>query len=706
MAAPHDPAPLFLPTPFRLDQQRQINPVPQELTGLFAPEGGLQYKHAVWSYLEPFLSKDKPDMTGLLQDLKDIWNENGLLPVDDLTEQLLERRHTSLPKAARNILHKQIEDRYRDPEQLTQYDRRQHMPLSVGLGHLYAVLTGRPVSLIMVDDSNLGGLTEHMEKLIAARDGRAPQKAEEGSEAYELADRVVRTMAGVARHALDEGLRDSRRMTSASCWRTGGDERLFLVTGLPPDRLAAIVKTRMEPAVETFMAAAGQQHHEHLKHRDEPVFSGTSSGFAVLRLDRNTKPADLKSAEDLLGRNKTSAGVLRHGRRYLVPFNGLAGLDEADQMARTAAASHKRFNALSKKNGTLYPHQTHHLDREQAETDPATGSVTWYSDRHLAPYDLSQAEATRLLGNLEKVLTGPRYGKYQQERSRTERVERSSARQEILFASPAELETLRFNHNAQKSSLSLSDTQTGLCHRLLGSFSPTDPATGGWMRETMPELFGRFAHDTQRLRTYITENQGLVRARPEQVQSFAVAASMQNLAGVNKLLGNKNADLILRHFANEIVLGGFASKGIASSSVELGHEGGGYIAALPRPLYLRKGVVTPVTGKQMTAATATMEQRMEKWRKQKIVDFLKKHGGDIPDGLDPNLAFGDIPDPKRASRPGISIATAVLKLETQDERGQKITGGQMRNKLRDLRNAAVENLRRSTSTQRRAAPAP
>lgn len=701
-----DRTPIFLPTPFRLARQRTASQAPAELTELFAPEADLQHKQTVWSYLEAFLPQNRQGLPKLLQDLESIWDHHGILPVDELTSQLLRRRNPELPEPALNVLHRQIESRYRDPEPLTLYDRRQHMPLSVGLGHLCAVLTGRPVSAIIVDDSNLGGLTEHMEKLLAARDGREPQKAEEGSQAYELADRVVRTMAGVARDALQDGLHTTRRMTSQNGWRTGGDERMFMVAGVEPGVLERVIETRVVPAVEEFMAAAGLHQHEHLKNRDQSLFAGTSSSFAVIPLNRYTKPTALKEAESQLSQSKTEKGQQRRGRHHPLPFSEHLSPEQADLLVRNAISQRQHFNEIAEQNGTRYPKQVHHLDRERAETDPLTGEIRWYSERHLAPYDISQTDAARLLNNLEKLLTGSRYGKYQQEPVRPEHIERNPERQEILFASPAELEALRLDYNIARSSTSLTPAQNTLVHHLLGSFSPRDPATGGWMGEVMPELFGRFAHDTEQLRNYMGAHPDAIPCPPDQVKAHAVAASMQNLAGVNKLLGSRNADLVLRHFADEIVLGSFTAAGIAPASIELGHEGSGHTVSLLRPLYEQNGALQAMTTQKVSKARSEMEKRMKKWRKQNVGDFLRKAGGDVPEGLDPGLTFGNIPDPKRASQPGLSLVTAATSLDLPAENRPKLAGSYLRNKLRDLRNDAIEQLRSGSPTQRKAAPTP
>lgn len=726
-------APEFLPTAFRRSRQQVAAPSDalDALDALFKDGAGLMYSQAVAAYLQPFCAKPQ-DMPAVLADVKDIWLQEGFLPVDDLTSHLIKRRHPDLPEAATDLLHQQIKARYREVEPLTRYERKEHAPLTIGLGHLYGVLTRRPATLILADDSNLGGLTQHIDKLMAARDSRAPGQTEEGSPAFELADRVLRAMAGVARDALQEGILQSRRMASHVAYRSGGDEKQYLVTGLSEAALQPIINNRMTPTVEQLCAELGLYKHEHLKHRDDRTHAGTSTAFSFFPLNARTIPGvALTTADETLATRKLEAGIKRCGRAPAGHFNALspapevlsrlrddliaehaqplAGSDSsllqlemANHLMRTAAAQRRKFDMLAKARGTDHEREAQALDYDLATYDAATGKYGSTNQRHLAPYNMEPETAGRLLRNIERVLENPPYAKYQRPLPKAAEIERGSERPNLLFATPIELEALRFDYRAQKAGLTLTPEQSAVCHSILGSFSPIDPPTSALMKDVMPGLFGRFARDSERLRNYMSTDPTLctrLNAKPGDVQSWAVAATMGNLAGINKLLGSDNANIVLRHFKENVVEGAFKAKGITPHNLEIGHEGGGNMMVLIRPIIETAQGPALMTEKLATGVTSTMATRMDKWRTTNVAAFLKKHGGTVPDGLSGKLTFADIVDPKRSQK-GVSLFTHAMPLTTLDEQGSVLTGGHLRARLAALRDAKIEASRNGAKTDR------
>ena len=724
--------PVFLPTPFRRSLLLAPEPPSPALERLFKGDSGLIYDQAVTSYLQAFTDSGL-GMPKVLRELKTVWTRDGFLAIDDLTQALLQKTHPGLPGEAVDILHQQIQNRYRDPEPLTGYDRKQHAPLTIGLGHLYGVLTGRPVALVMMDDMNLGGLMEHVDKLMAVRDGRAPGQTQEGGPAYKLADRILTAMAGTAREAYETGIRDSRRMVSLALHRFGGDEKTALLTGLSQVEVERLNETYVIPAGEALMAQLGLLTNPYLKDRDNPLRAGTGTAMSIVMLDGKTRPGyDLVAAEDGLTRTKREIGMDRQGYLSSDYFNSLgrlvppAGyartlreegvvdyaepltvwdqgnlfqLEMAARRYRQAESRHEHLVHLAQQSGAFHERPANPLDHVRAETD-GVGNVKWRDDRRHAPYSMSPQEAAHVLDAMEQVLQKPQYARFLNRPENAIRAERSSTRRQFLFATPIELEALRFDHVAETNGLSLRDRQKMLCHTLLGSFSPTDPATGTLMRDVMPELFGRFARDTELLRLHARSNPKLLpRTRPEDLRCFAVSVSLNNLAGVNKLLGNDNANLVLRYFTEHVVQGSYAAHGIGREYLESGHEGGGHLMILNRPVFEKEGRLHCVSLNRIGKIEAEMEKRMKKWRRQNVTQFLHGMGAAIPDGLDPALVFGDIKDPKR-STPGISLATAHLELSTMDSEGRYVTGGRLRSQLAAIRDEKIDLQRGGTRASR------
>lgn len=713
--------PIFLPTTFRKHMRQDQAASTAEIDALFTGDAGLLHSQTVASYLQSFCTSPG-DMKNVLADLKEIWLQEGLLPIDDLTLHLTRRRLRDVPEMAANILHRQIEANYREVEPLTRYDRKEHAPLTVGLGHLYAVLTNRPVTLIMADDSNLGGLTQHIDKLLAARDGRAPGQTEEGSEAFEIADRILRAMAGVARDALQEGIAQTRRMASSSANRNGGDEKIFLINGVPYFDVEKIADQRMKPAVEDLTAALGLHEHEPGKARDNRFLAGTSTGFISVVLGINTRPGiDITEADAALSDRKLQAGAERRGRVPFELFNqlssddaltagpiqpdvdpNLAILDAADRMVRSASRQRQHFDELARKNDTAYEREANALDYDLPTYDAASDTYGSTNQRHLAPYNMSAETAGRLLQRIDDILNSDPYAKYQQPLPKPEEVERSSDRPNLLFATPIELDALRFDHQVQKTGMYLQLDATDTCHRLLASFSPIDPSTGGLMKDVMPGMFGRFARDTDRLRECLRSTPDFaaeIGIKAEKVECIGMAAALTNLAGLNKLLGSKNADIALRYFTEEIVAGSYKASGMNRDSLEIGHEGGGNLMILPRPVFETGNGLRLFNSALAKEVSVTMEKRMSKWRNVKVATFLREHGGTVPEVLSEKLTFGQIVDPKR-SRPGINIVTAAMKLQQRTRSGLMLTGGQLRKQLADLRDARINASRSGNAANR------
>jgi GGDEF domain-containing protein len=678
---------------------------------------GLLHEQSVSNYLKAFidpgnpLSPTHPDQ--VVSDLKGIWQEHGFLPVDELTMTLLRRYRPTASPVAAAALQQRLKSRYDSPESLTGFQRKQYAPLVTGLAHLYAVTTGQAVTLVECDMSNMGFTNEHFRNLMALRDGVEPDKVPV-EKVHQLTDQAARVVTNLARKTLNRAAAEVGQPGSQIlAFRTGGDEIRFLCLGLRPDQVEQRLQKQAIPSIERFTAAAGLHDHAHGKHPNNRWRNGFGIALTSFGLDAQTRPGlEMHAAEQRLERQKQTLGTARRGRleRTVLPLRetpdrsepgtlstpellklahqtgylknsysrvnpqaraeirevlqahgvidpaqprlngpdllGLLQQELAHELGTQAAQRHQRYQQLKAVAGTLYPPQ--HLP-----LDYAIGS-------NQNPYALEPATAGLVLQNFEALLGRQRYGHFLSTAPyASEALSDSSA----LFKKPFEREVLALRQDWTRTGTRVDATTQRLFEHVLGIFNPIDPSTSTLMGDMMPEVFGQFARDTRHLEQQTGSN-GLT--------AFGFRASMNNLAGINKKLGSQNANLLLHHFAQHVVLGSFAAAGFDPEQLIAGHLGGGHLVVAVPPMVAS---ATRTTEAHLQRVADEIKRRVDELQRQPVGDFVRQRGGVLPDGLDANLTFADIPDPKRAGCEGIETMTNWLVLRERDGNGLPVNGG-------------------------------
>lgn len=715
--------PDFLPSAFRRTLFRQPPAPAQEIRALFTKPGtGLYYEQFVTAFLRSFPAP----MATVLGDLKAIWQTEGYVRPEDLPARLLPRYLPDAPPQAVTILQEQIKARFENPEKLTGYRHKQHAPLGIGMSHLFGVLTGQPVTLFLGDVSGMGAQNEHNAKLIARRDGLSLAQMDL-SDAEALTDRLVGLATTTTLQTLARGARLNNKSVTWDPYRLGGDELAITAPGLPVEMGRHLNRTAVAPAMETLTAKTGSHKHEHTKHRDNRTRAGFGLAFAALPLDANTRPAHIdREADRMIERQKHLNGMVRRGRldfrrtSYLSPSDCFAlaaesgYLPEAPRHRLNDAARAAMENKL-RENGTidrttpplsdndinnfLQLELANHLyqnarSQYDANRDLSQRLRTDYprkpegidldpGQRALQPYDhLSPEDAGDLLRSTQRVMQ-QEYEMLRPPRPQTTRTDIQDPSLP-LFSTPLEREDRQLSLRLDEAGISLAPAQRQLLTNLLGSFSPLDPATGALMGDVMPAIFGRFREDAERLDGWRqSETAGATALRhqlgndEQKLQAHTLGIAMANLAGINAVLeSHENANIVLRHFANHIVIGAFEEMGIRRTNFELGHEGGGNMYAAIRPIIETPNGLVAMNDELLQAVQEEISLRTQQMGQMKVASFIREQGGEPPPGLSESLRFCDIPDPKRPNQPGIDVSTCRMVLRGTNEKGQSMSGGE------------------------------
>lgn len=291
---------------------------------------------------------------------------------------------------------------------------------------------------------------------------------------------------------------------------------------------------------------------------------------------------------------------------------------------------------------------------------------------------LSQADAKKLLTNINKVMDRAPHGTMRQMPPKQDRHLDTTSKS--LFRTQLEREHDTLSAKLTARGVVLDPQQRSQLEKIIACFSPIDPATKTLMGDLMPEIFGRFAEDAASLRGYVqkqatTGNAAVLGAMgiasPNEIKARGLCVALHNLGGGNALLGHKNADIILHHFASHIVEGSFKAAGINPNSVEVGHEGGGRLVIAVRPFVERTdGGSMVMNDAHMHKVQTEINRRIQEMQNTSIESFIKGKGGVMPDRLPAGMLFKQIEDPKRAYYPGMDVTTAYIELNAAEKGGR------------------------------------
>jgi len=679
---------------------------------------GLLYEQSLSNFINAFIDPSNKlapkNADKVVEDLKAIWEDQGWMPVDELTTTLLHRYRPTARTHEIAALQNRLQERYNSPEALTGFQRKQHAPLGISLLHLFAVTTHTPVTALMLDLSNMGNTNAHFHNLTALRDGKSLQDTPQ-DEARSMTDRAARITTNLVAEALQEsGIRYSQGPSQVLAYRIGGDE--FMLAGLNMDEETARKGLALGlQRTEDFCAKSGLMDHEYGKGKDRQR-AGFGIAGGVIKLDGQTRPGpDLQKAEKQTSQLKQEVGINRRGRlgrnvlavaegdghgapEALSPAELLSQAHELGFLPRLhrtltadaqadintalrqhgvieqttpplqasdclsllqqelpplilarAQTQHAHFRQLKLQAGSLYPTQHIPLDLPRG-TNPYQASA--------AHEGITPQQAGQLLGVFQQVCTQD-YARFLKDDSvRTPAPQRPDPA--LAYKSPYERELVSLRREWDAQGLKIHPVTQKVFEKVLGFFNPTDPATDLLMGDTMPEVFGNFMNDSQPMPGALSH-----------AHAFGFKAAMHNLAGVNALLGSQNANLVLRHFAQHILVGSFVAQGFAREDFIAGHQGGGEMPVAVKP----KDATDIGMIRQLEMVSREIEARVKTFQTQNIADFIRTAGGHVPATLDATMTFGQIPDPRRPEYPGVDATTHFQPLKHRNSAGLALSGG-------------------------------
>ncbi len=326
------------------------------------------------------------------------------------------------------------------------------------------------------------------------------------------------------------------------------------------------------------------------------------------------------------------------------------------------------YEGLKQKCGTLYTPERSALGRDA-------------DFRSKQGFAMTSEQASKLLNASANVLQF-RYGRFLTALPEAMRPFPGMSIPPTLFRTPTETDTRLMHAALEKGGVNLNGAQRRLFENVLASSSPVDSATRTYVGDVMPAIYGQFAKDTSRLQQHLEKNPNLLASmghlNPADLKARAMAVSLENLAGINKLLGHDNANIVLNHFAHNIVLKSFETAGIGRENVEIGHDGGGRMLLAIRPIVGNAaGGTRALTDHDMKVVQSEINRQMQEFKSQNVFTFLESAQGTIPKGLDPQMKMNDIPDGKgRPELKGVDATSTVTTLNYRTDAGLVIRGGE------------------------------
>lgn len=544
------------------------------------------------------------NVADVLRDTKAIWQEKGLLTPAELRAELLQKYLADSPPAYQTLL-RDLELSRNAPEQVTGYLNKEHAYTGTGLAHLYARETGRPISMIEVDFSNMGGTNEEFLRRMAARQN-IPTTQIPRFMAEQMTDRAVKVLASGMTHDLAGSLPPNTRIVPI---RTGGDEvRLIFEGDASPD----LVK-KLHDGIERRVADMGLQDHPHLKDPNNPVRNGFGAALTARDMRTITDPDNLIRALD---------DEIKHAKDDL----GKARLEGA------------QAQALRARNPQHNPNLPQGLDGFNRYVDTTLPT--------LATPDLIPTRP------LPAPLAGP---------------VPIGAHRPDQVAPMATLDRRRFamaQQGLDAQGVKPSALEGHFLRQSIVGLTPVDPAAQVHMPKDMVGLIEAYAAETQAFRQQFKPDDPAVKkalgdaglASLADVKPHGLAVSYHGLAGLNSVLGHHQADLVLRHLGRDMIGESFRAAGVPADArppYTIAHHGGGNFSVVVQPGMLNaQGEPVFMSPDRMKAVEEGIQQRLEKLNATPVAEVLARQGVPVDDALRQHLkssgvnTFADLPDSK------------------------------------------------------------
>lgn len=585
----------------------------------------------------------------VMDDLVDIWRHHGFLTPAETQAELIRKYLPDADPQVHDFI-RDVELSRNKPETVTGYLSKEHAYLATGLAHLYALKTDMPMTMIEVDFSNMGGTNNHFRRLLAEEAG-VPLEDIPARKAEALTDRAMRLLAAGMVSDI-KTLHPEERIVAI---RTGGDELRIMVTGIADPREQVALADDLHANIERRVAAMGLQDHPHLKAPHDPRRNGFGAALAVqdMKFIHNTGTL-IQELDARITEAKNQIGMLRLGM--------------IDRDAVAAETEGRILMGLVKVPGQLTAEDVIDLaiDRAQAKAqksaDYLRGMNPVYNDelaqgiagfesyvsRAMNTFSLYQPVSAALPAVLDKNVLGG------EDRPPGMGPSDSLERRYVALA---------LNHFHDQG-LSLPG---GALHYLVMSVravAPEDPSAQVMMPSGMVKMINNAAADARDFRAQIdTKDLNVQQAMQNAgirdisgVTPQVMAVSVHNLAGLNAALGHHNADIVLRHIANDVIGGAIHAAGVPRqprSNFAIAHHGGGnFSILLPAGGQDAQGNDWFASHSMLHKMRGEIKERIKTLNNSDIAGFLEKSGGYVDSNVrgyldDSGLnTFADIRDPK------------------------------------------------------------
>lgn len=678
---------------------------------------GIFYKQELESFLDSFVLPSEIETETaaanashaprkaeeVLEDLRKLWeqHETALLHPAALRAALLQKYMPDADPALLKIFD-EIERSNFKPEQMTGFLEKQHLGLISGLGHLYAELTGKPVAMIEVDYSNMGGTNEFFRILLATEKGLAPEELAV-TEAFAHTDHSAKLIAKTIQaevldtvtynsdstgganfqytSTVDGPLTQTYTYTATAggeaaenssyrynwradpekkpahnmlCIRAGGDELRVIAAGLDPEEFDALTD-RIHGQIENHTANLDLHDHPHPKAPDDPDRNGFGAAVSIVDM-RGIDPASVVHYADLqIKANKHALGMARRGvidedtvyTAYLTYYRQFPETlpqnktpeEAADMLTKMEKqAAQKRYNGFQ-------------AMKKATKNDLAAKEN--YIAQEIAKMELNELE-----------LNGGSALPYLYE----------AADDAPLFSTPGERRYLRMIHAIKEQGIDIKNPYEDyyLRHTAFRSVA-IDSSAGCWMPGDMPETVGIYAEDTPALKTRLVNTAAMTEEDAAKIRPHLLGVSFHNLGGLNDAVGHDGANSALKHMAKDIIGGAMMAEGLMLGDYQIAHYGGAEFQLIIRPVYTDSdGAAVAVDDAKIRRIETHIAVKTAEMNKMKINDFLDNAGLPPEDDLRAKLdgrRFADIRDVKpERNIGGLAVATLARPVELGGER--------------------------------------
>jgi len=466
---------------------------------------------------------DASDVGNLIDAIGAIYREKGYRSPSDLENDLIRKCQPGLSERAISIADHYTEAE-RAPDTLTGFQQKTQVPLTMALAALYQQSTGKPVSVIEIDFSNMRGTNEHFEQIIAAAENSTITPFIQ-KESMTLTDKAAFIVASTIRRTI-EG--DHPQGKTFSPLRTGGDEVRIVLPDIPLEQANHLVEN-VHAAIEDVTARLDLHDHPHSKRPLDPISNGFGACAAAFELKAEGQQAyedAVYLADQKIQKAKIDLGRKRQDSAYydLLKPPG----PRTPEIYKNSQLAQNHFMAVLKNIAGL--NVDLEIDTDAKPKSPAIEDLVQnlFPDHFLTLEQMHKAFSSHLESDLDAA---------------------------GIMLTPEETRILRIKASR---------------------FPAIDHATGTLMARDLPAIAGVAAKITASLNERAQTNQPL----------WTMGASFHNLSGLNEALGHEAANAVLHRQAHDVIEQSLFRAGISRENFYLAHMGGGEFRALIQPVIL------------------------------------------------------------------------------------------------------------------------